>query len=142
MSDVFSEPQVLLKRAERVINEILRPSVRTDDHPLDVAVYQCAEPIKHEVAIKQHFTPIRLGFEWGPVWSTAWFRLRGHVPAEWAGLDWRVIFDTDTEALLWFDGGPYQGVEFHRQDVKLPATLRAGDEIELFVEAEIGRAHV
>jgi alpha-mannosidase len=135
MSDVFSDSSVLLKRAERVINEIIRPAVRTDDFPLEVAVYQCAEPIKYEVAIKQSFTPVRIGFEWGPVWSTAWFRLRGKVPASWAGKDWRVIFDTDTEALLWYDGGPYQGVEFHRQDVKLPATVTAGSDVELYIEA-------
>lgn len=135
MSDVFSDAGVLLKRAERIINEIVRPAIRTDEHPLDVAVYQCLEPISYDIAIKQSFTPVRIGFEWGPVWSTAWFRLRGRVPANWSGRDWRVIFDTDTEALLWYDGGPYQGVEFHRQDVKLPASVAAGREIELYIEA-------
>ncbi|MEL7088643.1 MAG: hypothetical protein AAGL98_09430, partial [Planctomycetota bacterium] len=100
-----------------------------------MAVHQCENPIRYDRAIRGAFAPVELGFHWGPLWSTAWFRLRGEVPAEWAGQPWRVLFDTRTEACCWWDGSPYQGVELHRQDIELPATAGPGDPLELYVEA-------
>ncbi len=128
------DPAMTQRRARRLLNDVLRPAVFSDLAPLEVGAYQCAEPISYDHAVKQRFTPVELGWSWGPVWSTAWFRLRGKAPAG-LGDDFRVLFDTRTEALCWWDGAPYQGVELHRQDIKLPSSVRAGDDIELFIEA-------
>ncbi len=129
-----TDPYTTQRRARRILNDVLRPAVFTDRVPLAASVYQCAEPVSYDHAIGQSFTPVNLGWSWGPVWSTAWFRLSGRVP-EAFGESFRVLFDTRTEALCWWDGKPYQGVELHRQDIKLPERVRAGDELELHIEA-------
>lgn len=129
-----SDPAITQRRAERYLDDVLRPSVYTDLVPLEVGVYQSAEPIPHDHAIRQEFAPVQIGWTWGPVWSTAWFRLRGKIPTEF-GQDFRLLFDTRTEALCWWDGAPYQGVELHRNDVRLPASVKAGGSVEVFIEA-------
>ncbi len=128
------DPNLTHLRAARLLEEVIRPSVYSDRRPLEVAVFQCSDPISYDEAIGREYKPVDLGFCWGPVWSTAWFRLRGRVPVEF-GEEFRLLFDTRTEALCWWDGAPYQGVELHRQDVKLPSVVRAGDTIEVFIEA-------
>lgn len=133
--DVNGRLRSVVKRAQRLLDEVIKPQIFSDHVLLDVAVHQSTNPIPHAQAVKGEYKPVQLGFEWGPVWSTAWFRLRGQVPAAWAGREWRVLFDTDTEALCWWDGGPYQGVEFHRQDVKLPESVKPGQALEVFMEA-------
>ncbi|MEX1017450.1 MAG: glycoside hydrolase family 38 C-terminal domain-containing protein [Phycisphaeraceae bacterium] len=129
-----SDPPRTQQRARRLLNDVLRPAIFTDHVPLEVGVHQCAEPVGYDHAIRQSFTSVDLGWTWGPVWSTAWFRLRGQVPVAF-GNAFRVLFDTRTEALCWWDGAPYQGVELHRQDIKLPESVQAGDDVELYVEA-------
>ncbi|MFA9478115.1 alpha-mannosidase [Phycisphaerales bacterium AB-hyl4] len=128
-------PTIDQHQAERLLNDVLRPQVFTDLIPLNVAVHQCDSPIGYDAAISQDYRSVDLNFNWGPVWSTAWFRLRGEVPRTFANQDFRLLFDTGTEALCWWDGKPYQGVELHRQDVKLPASVRPGQSLEVFIEA-------
>ncbi len=122
------------QRARRLVEQVIRPAVFTERVPLDVSVHQCAEPIPYADAVAANYEPVELGFEWGPVWSTAWFRLKGTVPAEY-DREFRLLFDTGTEACCWWQGVPYQGVELHRRDVQLPPTVRPGEALELCVEA-------
>ena len=135
MLEVVSDLSQVRTRAQKLLDQVIQPSVFSDHHALNVEVFQCAEPIRYDQAIKQTYTPVKLGFEWGPVWSTAWFRLKGTVPSQWASQSWRLLFDTDTEALCWWEGSPYQGVEFHRQDVKLPESVKPGQELTVYIEA-------
>jgi alpha-mannosidase len=122
------------RRARTLLDQVVRPSVYSDHLSLKVEVFQSDEPVAYGHAIAATYRPVELGFTWGPVWSTAWFRLTGAVPASWDD-SFRVLFDTRTEALCWWDGAPYQGVELHRQDVKLPASVTPGQPLTLHVEA-------
>jgi len=132
---MVSYPQhITVDRARIAIKQVIVPSVYSDHVPLQTGVYQCEEPIAYEAALEAAYQPVELGFTWGPAWSTAWFRLRGEVPNDF-GEEFRLLFDTRTEALCWWDGAPYQGVELHRQDVKLPDTVRPGDALDVMIEA-------
>lgn len=125
---------ITIRRARTLINQLIKPSVYTDQHPLRVEVHQCPEPIGYAQALVATYQPIDLGYTWGPVWSTAWFRLSGEIP-EAMGESFRLLFDTRTEALCWWDGAPYQGVELHRQDIKLPDSVKAGQPLSVHIEA-------
>ncbi|OPZ86769.1 MAG: Mannosylglycerate hydrolase [bacterium ADurb.Bin429] len=122
-------PQVTLERIGRVVEELSR-SLWMDRRPLRVAVYQCAEPIPYEDAVQQAYQPVELGYPWGPAWSTAWFHLEGEVPAEWAGRTVAALIDTGSEALLWADGAPAQGLDENRRDFTLDCPF-----VDLYVEA-------
>jgi alpha-mannosidase len=129
-----ADPKLCHLRAKRLLDEVVRPSIYTDRQALAVEVYQCVNPISYADAVRQSYRPVDIGFIWGPIWSTAWFRLSGQVPED-LGKEFRLLFDTRTEALCWWDGVPYQGVELHRQDIKLPPTVVAGSELKVYIEA-------
>lgn len=125
---------ITTRRARTLLEQVVRTSIFTEHVPLKVEVYHCTEPISYEKAIDSAYLPVELGYVWGPLWSTAWFRLSGEVPAAF-GDSFRLLFDTRTEALCWWEGSPYQGVELHRQDVKLPPSVKAGQPLTVYVEA-------
>jgi alpha-mannosidase len=128
--------------------EVVAPAMIAARSPLEIGVFQSREPVPAGLAARATFKPVRAGWEWGPKWSTAWFRLRGKLPelASSGGKapanaarelgDVHLRFSTDTEAQLWVDGVPHQGLDVNRDLARLPSKLARGSgRIELLVEA-------
>ena len=125
-------PQFTLERIKRVVDALPR-DIWLDARPLHVEVYQCPEPISYDEAIRQQYTPVAPGFTWGPAWSTAWFHVTGEYPAAWAGETVAALLDTGSEALVWVDGAPAQGLDPNRQDFVLDQ--RTPGKVDLYIEA-------
>jgi hypothetical protein len=49
--------------------------------------------------------PAKVGDCFGPLWATHWFRCEVHVPAEWAGEEVHLRWNSGTEALLLSESG-------------------------------------
>ena len=41
-------------------------------------------------------------------WATHWFKLEIEIPHEWVGREVRLVWDSESEALIWRDGEPIQ----------------------------------
>ena len=84
------------------------------------------------------YADARLGMPLGPLWATWWLRLEAAVPAEWAGEPVDLLLHTNSEATLWLDGEPAQGLVsgggFSRPDARLRERAAAGDRIAAAVE--------
>ena len=50
------------------------------------------------------------GMALGPLWATWWLAVQGRVPAEWEGEQVDLLLVTNSEATLWLDGEPVQGL--------------------------------
>ena len=132
---MLKHPQLTLQRVERCLNNEIRPRIYQGHTPLDVAVFQSADPVPHAEAIRQEYRPAAVGFRWGPVWSTAWFRLRGVLPEAFAGQEVVALIDTSSEALVWNGDTPGQGLDPNRNDWVITQSAAAGQSVELYVEA-------
>lgn len=61
--------------------------------------------------ISQPFTPTSIGQEFGPTWSTHWFKVEYEIPEEWVGQEVRFRWATGSEASVWsVDGKLLQGL--------------------------------
>src|SRR6185503_10830887 len=84
------------------------------------------------------YRDVSLGEQFGPAWSTFWFRLEAAVPPEWEGSRVDLLFVSHSEATLWMDGRPRQGLNTSRQGPRPDAVLRergaAGERIEARIE--------
>ena len=127
-------PQITLERITKFVDE-LKSWLWIDQRPLTVSVYQCPEPIPYTEAICRDYSPVAPGFSWGPLWSTAWFHLQGDYPAAWAGNTVAALIDTGSEALVWVDGAPAQGLDANRSDFILEYAAAGAGTVDLFVEA-------
>jgi alpha-mannosidase len=135
--EVFSmekHPQITLDRIARLVDE-LRNALWTDRLPLHVSVYQCPDPISYAEAVAQDYVPVTPGFAWGPPWSTAWFRVQGAYPDAWAGSTVALLLVTGSEALVWVDGEPAQGLDENRADFVLTDAAAGGAAVDLYIEA-------
>jgi alpha-mannosidase len=98
---MHQHPQRTIDRARRMLDERVRPAVERRTAPLQVAVRRLpGEPEPFDQATAGPFEPFTPGSTWGEAWTTAWFRLEGEVPADWAGAEAAVVVD------LGFEGGP------------------------------------
>lgn len=125
----------LAARLDRFARDVLAPAAHPASSPLSVAVHKCAEPIPLEQAQHAEFIPVPLGFTWGPVWSTAWFRVRGSVPRSMHDKPIVLRFFCATEALAWRDGAPWHGLDLQRDSIRLSDAARAADPIDILIEA-------
>jgi alpha-mannosidase len=84
------------------------------------------------------YRPCELGERFGPLWATYWFRVRATVPREWRGGRVDLLWVSHSEATLWRDGRPLQGLNTSpdgaRPDAMVLASAAGGDRLDLRVE--------
>ncbi|PZS15966.1 MAG: alpha-mannosidase [Acidimicrobiales bacterium] len=137
-------------RIRRVLRDYLQPAMVGPVAPLEVAAHQVdGEPEPAAQALAASYLPFAVGNEWGPAWSTTWFRLRGTVPVDWRGQEVALHFEIgsisnlgyagDTgfgaEALIWEGGRPVQGLSPNHNRCVLTRNAQGGEAVELYVEA-------
>jgi alpha-mannosidase len=128
-------------RYENFHSEVLLPQAFPLKTPLSVAIWQArgsglegGHPSFAD-AKRASFKPVKVGLRWGPVWSTAWFRLSGRVPTEMRGHTVALRFSSGTEATLWKDGVPFQGFDPYRDLAFILPRAKGGEKIDFLVEA-------
>lgn len=143
-----SEAEIRRQRIGRLLQRVIWPASHPLSAPLQVGISRLrGEPLPPEQASTLTFTPFQLGSQWGGAWSTAWFKGTGRVPEEFDGrhvvaridLGYRGEPGFGAEALV-FDHSsgsvaPRQGINPKHNTVEISTTARAGDGVELLVEA-------
>lgn len=124
-----------IQKIERRINEIGSLVWSSKVEIKDVAVAETMEHLTLDAAKKLKYKPVKDGFRWGQPWSTAWFRLRFTIPADFKGHSVSLLFNPHGECIIFRDGLPVQGLDVNRQDYVLTQKARGGEKFELFIEA-------
>lgn len=136
------------RRARELLERVVEPSVFGPGHPLEISAHHLhGEPISPADAVRRPYVPFALGGAWGPRWGTTWFRVRGRIPAEWAGEE-VVLRLGATRAGTTIPGGeflifsaedgrltPWLGLSFQHAAASLVGCAAGGEEIDLHVEA-------
>ncbi|MGW1672202.1 alpha-mannosidase [Streptomyces sp. NPDC002324] len=134
------------ERVERVHTQRIKPAIYAASVPFEVEAWQApGEPVPFEEAAAASYTPFAMDTPWGPPWGTTWFRMRGQVPAEWAGRRVEAVVDlgfvgdwpgNQAEALVHLaDGTPLKAVNPLNQYVPIGNPVRGGETIDYLVEA-------
>src|SRR5690348_1223139 len=80
-------------RLRRSLSRI-REQVYSDRALLDVAAWHApGEPVPVRDGLTAPYASLQIGDQWGPAWSTTWFRLTGQVPSSWAGRNVQALVD-------------------------------------------------
>ncbi len=136
MADAHDDRLVVCQEVESRLDTAIWPVMA----PVNVAIYQCDQPISCQEAMVQTYRPIEVGQRWGPAWSTAWFHVTGTIPRELCNQSVYLRFSSSTEAMLWQDGMPQQGFDINRDWAKLSDATIAKTELSLYVEAACNAA--
>ncbi|GAA1441770.1 alpha-mannosidase [Nocardiopsis tropica] len=133
-------------RLQRVLGERVWPAIYTRSVPLEVARWDApGEPVPAAEGIAADHVPARVGDAWGPAWGTTWFRLRGEVPREWAGLTVEAVVDLgfdsgmpgfQSEGLVHLpDGAVVKGLNPRNAWIPVGSPAGGGEAVEFHVEA-------
>ena len=104
--------------------------------PSSLHVFYTPHRLAFSDAVRQDFTECQLGACIGPAWTTAWFKVGFHIPAQYSGRELHFRWASGCEAMVWSNEGhaiqglSEQGLRFVPID-----TSRAPCDITLFVEA-------
>ncbi|WP_432561229.1 alpha-mannosidase [Kineococcus sp. SYSU DK003] len=140
---MHDQRQAVEARLGRVVAQRIAPAVHSSPVPLEVAAWHApGEPVPVADGLTAPYEEFAVGTPWGPPWGTTWFRLRGQVPAQWAGQEVEVVFDLGTDArsvgfqaegLVYTpDGEPVKSINPLSTWIPVP---EGTTEFEFFVEA-------
>ncbi|OIV36146.1 alpha-mannosidase [Mangrovactinospora gilvigrisea] len=143
---MHDDRELIERRLARVLEERIRPALYPESVPLEVAVWDApGEPVPVEEGLAAAYAPTAAGAAWGPPWGTSWFRVRGTVPAEWAGRTVEAVLDLgfnklmpgfQCEGLVYRpDGSPVKGLNPRNDWVAVGDPAFGGEQVELYVEA-------
>jgi alpha-mannosidase len=90
--------------------------------------------ISHGDAQGLEYRQAELGERFGPLWATYWFRAAATVPDAWAGHRVDLQWFSDSEATLWLDGQPAQGLNKEHRDAVLVRDADGGEQVAFEVE--------
>jgi alpha-mannosidase len=131
-----------IQRIQQFTNRFQK-HIRTERVPLKVEVAGPVGRITYQEAQKLKYRPLTGPMVMKPVWSTFWFRVSGTVPAAWKNSPVDLVFNGESEALVWIDGKPVQGLNHEKEpfedggriDARLPQAMIRKGKVSLQVEA-------
>ena len=144
---MHEETSLTTGRVTRVLAERVRPAIHSARIPLEIAAHALpGEPIPAAEGLALEYTPFAAGQQWGPAWGTTWFRVRGEIPADWAGKRVEALIDLgfdvnmtgfQCEALAYragADGEPVPVKSLNPRNQWLPVDVAAGGSVEFYLE--------
>src|SRR5205823_5301599 len=88
------------------------------------------------------YRPVELGERFGPLWATYWFRVAATIPAAWQGKRVDLLWQSGSEATLWYDGRVVVGLNKHHAEATLADAATPGRltrQVELACNGLFGR---
>ncbi|MFW5689244.1 MAG: alpha-mannosidase [Spirochaetota bacterium] len=114
-------------------------------HALDVTyTYDKKTPIPIAELGSRKWKAITPGSRWGELWGSAWFKVQGAVPQEFAGREVVALVDLGSEGCIFRDGSPWQGLTdvprtshfgTGKRRVHLFPKATGGERVDLLIEA-------
>jgi len=130
-------PVITRNRLNRFCGDIRR-RLYTEKAPVTLAVHSTEHRIRFEEAVRAAYRPARVGEQFGPAWSTHWFQVDIEIPAAWKGREVHLLWDSSSEACVWQDGQPLQGLTGTggslRNDFRLTRSAAGGERLRLHIE--------
>jgi alpha-mannosidase len=111
--------------------------------PVKLNVYAAPDRITFAEALQGDYRPVEVGHQFGPLWSTHWVRVDIEIPEDWGGHEVHFLWDSSSEACIWQDGQPMQGltgssggwaVWMIRGEYVLARPAQGGEKLTLYVE--------
>ena len=127
----------------RQLVERLQTKIHRETRPIEqLRVSPPTDRITRAEALQLEFRPVQLGEQFGPLWTTFWFKATAVIPPEWQGERVDLLWVSHSEATLWLEGWSAQGLNYEpaaydrsvRSDALLLARAAGGETIEFEVE--------
>lgn len=127
---VLKHKRTTLERAEKFISEhhFSDINLRSKLYPQKTSLksishFKAPGRISVEEALQGYYQEAKIGQSFGPTWSTHWFCLDIEVPESWVGQEVCLLWNSNSEALVWRDGQPIQGLSGEHNRLAFPLII-------------------
>ncbi|MCS7062154.1 MAG: glycoside hydrolase family 38 C-terminal domain-containing protein, partial [Anaerolineae bacterium] len=131
----------ITRRRVQAFIAALKGLVYSHRAPVALSVYSAPGRISYEEALSGSYRPAQIGETFGPLWSTHWFRVDVTIPAAWKGQEVHLLWDSTSEACVWQDGQPMQGLTGTageggpiRSEYRLTSAAHGGESMTVYIE--------
>ena len=131
---MIRHPEYTRRRLERASERLRAPIWPETRTPSTLLVAGPVDRIDFDEAQRLELRPASLGERFGPLWATYWFRVEATVPNHWRGSRVDLLWDSASEATLWLEGRPVQGLNPHHRDAVLVGEAKGGEDVGFQVE--------
>ncbi|HZQ07298.1 MAG TPA: glycoside hydrolase family 38 C-terminal domain-containing protein [Anaerolineae bacterium] len=141
---MLRHPEITLKRIKKFLSQDeFGGKIYPERAPVQLSVYSAPDRISYAEAMHGTYRPAHVGEKFGPLWSTHWFRVEFDIPKAWAGRRVDLLWDSYSEACVWQDGEPLQGLTGSesgwsspsiRKEYCVTRQAQGGEHIVLYVE--------
>uniref|UniRef100_A0A0B7AQ44 Uncharacterized protein n=1 Tax=Arion vulgaris TaxID=1028688 RepID=A0A0B7AQ44_9EUPU len=147
----FKHKRTTLERAEKFISSDyftdinLRSRLYTERTSLaSIHHYAADGRISYTEAMDGKYQSANLGQSFGPVWSTHWFKLEVVIPSTWIGQEVHLLWNSATEALVWLNGEPRQGLSADNGRISyiISHNLRGDTDLQQTIHVEMACNHL
>ena len=135
-------PSYTRDRIRQLVERLSSKCYRDTRPAAELLVGPAVGRIGRSEALGLSYRPAALGEQFGPLWTTFWFRVKATVPSEWRGQSVDLLWNSHSEATLWLNGQPRQGLNYEptggdksvRPDARLLERAEGGETLEFEVE--------
>src|SRR5581483_10440839 len=99
-----------VRRISQFLARELKPRVYIDRSPLKIEINETQAADQNE-AKKGPWKEVTSGYEYGPAYTTVWFRLTGKVPEHFSGRPLAISAELGSERTVWHDNTPICGLD-------------------------------
>lgn len=100
----------ITRRRVQAFKGQLAERLYTQTASVKLSTYVALGRITFDEAMRGDYRPCQIGEIFRPLWSTHWFRVEIHIPNAWQGQEVHLRWDSSSEACIWQDGVPLQGL--------------------------------
>ncbi|GAM28490.1 hypothetical protein SAMD00019534_116660, partial [Acytostelium subglobosum LB1] len=116
--DMTTPRSIIVERIEKFISDTYFTDVnikgkiypQLDADAIKLQVSDQCDRIPYQDALKLHYKECKVGSSYGPSWATYWFKLEINVPQAFKGKEVHLLWNSSSEALIWNNGVPIQGL--------------------------------
>ncbi|EFA80368.1 alpha-mannosidase [Heterostelium album PN500] len=138
---------IVVERVEKFISDTyftdvnIKGRIYTHFEPsaVQLQVSERCDRIPYRDALNLKYEACTVGRSFGPSWATYWFKLDIEVPSTMKGKEVHLLWNSNSEALIWRDGVPIQGLTGgtwvdKRIEFKLTNNSSGNEKYHLMVE--------
>ena len=132
---MLKHPKITSGRIKQFIDFELKEKLYRGNVPLQIEI--CKEPHKNAAQAKNstNWEPVTQGFQFGPAYTTFWFRISGSVPKDFVGEEVGLVAEVGGERTIWKGNSPWRGVDEPHSVTTLFAPAKGGEKVNLYIES-------
>ena len=104
------------RRIGQFLKNELEPRIYRETAPLKIEINENPCATQNE-AKKGPWRVVEPGFQYGPAYTTFWFRLSGEVPLDLQDKEIAVVAEVGGERTVWKDNSPWCGIDWAHTDM-------------------------